>query len=40
MENLNDVTKKKAIDIANSMVGEGYDEGRAIPIAIDQAKKA
>ncbi|MFA1821880.1 DUF2188 domain-containing protein [Virgibacillus oceani] len=39
MKNLNDATKKKAIDIANSMTDEGYDEGRAIPIAIDQAKE-
>lgn len=39
MKNLNDATKKKAIDIANSMVDEGYDEGRAIPIAIEQAKE-
>ncbi|GAB3046019.1 DUF2188 domain-containing protein [Virgibacillus ainsalahensis] len=39
MKNLNDVTKKKAIDIANSMVDEGYEEGRAIPIAIEQAKE-
>jgi uncharacterized protein YdaT len=39
MKNLNKATKKKAIDIANSMVDEGYDEGRAIPIAIEQAKE-
>ncbi|MEC5424608.1 DUF2188 domain-containing protein [Virgibacillus sp. C22-A2] len=39
MKNLNDITKKKAIDIANSMVDEGYEEGRAIPIAIEQAKE-
>jgi len=39
MKNLNDVTKKKAIDIANAMVDEGYDEDRAIPIAIEQAKE-
>jgi uncharacterized protein YdaT len=39
MKNLNDTTKKKAIDIANSMTDEGYDEGRAIPIAIEQAKE-
>lgn len=39
MKNLNHVTKKKAIDIANSMTDEGYDEGRAIPIAIEQAKE-
>lgn len=39
MKNLNDATRKKAIDIANSMVDEGYDEGRAIPIATEQAKE-
>ncbi|MFD2627284.1 DUF2188 domain-containing protein [Oceanobacillus kapialis] len=39
MKNLPDVTKKKAIDIANSMLDEGYAEGRAIPIAIEQAKE-
>lgn len=30
--------RKKAIDIANAMVDEGYDESRAIPIATKQAK--
>ncbi|TQS76505.1 DUF2188 domain-containing protein [Ornithinibacillus gellani] len=39
MKNLDDITKKKAIDIANSMVDENYDESRAIPIAMEQAKK-
>ncbi|MGJ9459494.1 DUF2188 domain-containing protein [Oceanobacillus sp. CF4.6] len=39
MKNLNEVKKKKAIDIANAMVDEGYEEGRAIPIAIEQAKE-
>lgn len=39
MKNLNHAIKKKAIDIANSMIDEGYDEDRAIPIAIEQAKK-
>ena len=39
MKNLGEVTRKKAIDIANAMIDEGYDEGRAIPIAIDQAKE-
>lgn len=39
MKNLNHVTKKKAIDIANSMIDEGYDEGQAIPIAIEQANE-
>ena len=31
--------KKKAIEIANAMVDEGYDESRAIPIATSQAKE-
>ncbi len=39
MKNLNHVTKKKAIDIANSMIDEGYEEGKAIPIAMEQAKE-
>ncbi|MGP4107578.1 DUF2188 domain-containing protein [Virgibacillus sp. L01] len=39
MKNLNHVTKKKAIDIANSMIDEGYEEGQAIPIAMEQAKE-
>lgn len=39
MKNLPHAAKKKAIDIANSMVDEGYDEGRAIPIATEQAKE-
>lgn len=39
MKNLPDVTRKKAIDIANAMVDDGYKEGDAIPIAIDQAKE-
>ncbi|SFE15465.1 Uncharacterized protein YdaT [Lentibacillus persicus] len=39
MKNLDHTTRKKAIDIANSMVDEGYDEGRAIPIAMEQARE-
>ena len=39
MKNLDKVVRKKAIDIANSMLDEGYEEGRAIPIAIEQAKE-
>ncbi|WP_188456059.1 DUF2188 domain-containing protein [Virgibacillus oceani] len=39
MKNLDKIVRKKAIDIANSMVDEGYDEGRAIPIATEQAKE-
>jgi len=39
MKNLDNVTRKKAIDIANSMIDEGYKEGQAIPIATEQAKE-
>ncbi|WP_026688843.1 DUF2188 domain-containing protein [Alteribacter aurantiacus] len=39
MKNLDKEVRDKAIEIANSMVEDGYDEGRAIPIAIDEAKK-
>ncbi|WP_405100651.1 DUF2188 domain-containing protein [Oceanobacillus sp. FSL H7-0719] len=39
MKNLENVTRKKAIDIANSMLDEGYSDDQAIPIAIDQAKE-
>jgi uncharacterized protein YdaT len=39
MKNLHDTVRKKAIDIANSMVDDGYKEGDSIPIAIDQAKE-
>ncbi|HEX7064554.1 MAG TPA: DUF2188 domain-containing protein [Bacillales bacterium] len=39
LKNLDYPVRKKAIDIANAMVDEGYDEGRAIPIATRQAKE-
>lgn len=39
MKNLEAVIRKKAIDIANSMMDDGYEEDRAIPIAIDTAKE-
>lgn len=39
LKNLNKTTRKKAIDIANAMIEEGYDEDRAIPIATEQAKE-
>lgn len=38
-KNFNKVLRKKMIDIANSMVDGGYDEGEAIPIATEQAKE-
>ncbi|RNA68475.1 DUF2188 domain-containing protein [Alteribacter keqinensis] len=39
MKNLDDPIREKAIEIANSLLEDGYEEGRAIPIAIDEAKK-
>ncbi len=38
-KNFDHVVKKKAIDIANALLDNGYDEGRAIPIATKQAKE-
>ncbi len=32
-------TREKAIEIANALLAEGYDEGKAIRIAIAQAKR-
>jgi uncharacterized protein YdaT len=31
--------REKAIEIANALLAEGYDEGQAIRIAIIQAKR-
>ncbi len=39
MKNLDKKVRDKAIDIANALLEEGYEEGRAIPIAIDKAKE-
>ncbi|MFZ4451471.1 DUF2188 domain-containing protein [Salibacterium aidingense] len=39
LKNLDKPERKKAIDIANAMLDEGYEEGRAIPIATEQAKE-
>jgi uncharacterized protein YdaT len=33
------IVRDKAIEIANALLAEGYDEGRAIRIAIAQAKR-
>jgi len=38
-KNLDHVVRKKAIDIANALVDDGYDESQAIPIATSQAKE-
>ena len=39
MRNLPGPVRGKAIAIANALLEEGYDEGRAIRIAIAQAKR-
>ncbi|MBM0064457.1 DUF2188 domain-containing protein [Alkalicoccobacillus gibsonii] len=39
LKNLNKATRKKAIEIANSMIDDGYKEGDALPIATKQAKE-
>lgn len=39
LKNLDKVVRKKAIDIANAMVEEGYSEPCAIPIATSQAEE-
>lgn len=39
LKNLDTAVRKKAITIANGMLHEGYEEGRAIPIATEQAKE-
>ncbi|WP_404451090.1 DUF2188 domain-containing protein [Virgibacillus necropolis] len=39
LKNLDKVVRKKTIDIANSMIDEGYKEDQAIPIATSQAKE-
>ncbi|TKI24240.1 DUF2188 domain-containing protein [Bacillus pumilus] len=38
-KSLDNVIRKKALEIANKMMQEGYDESRAIPFAISQAKE-
>ncbi|MGW9856201.1 uncharacterized protein YdaT [Staphylococcus hominis] len=37
-KNLDELERKKAIDIANAMLKDGYKEGDAIPIATKQAE--
>ena len=39
MVNLPPVVRDKVIEIANALLVEGYEEGRAIRIAIAQAKR-
>ncbi|QKS70106.1 DUF2188 domain-containing protein [Paenalkalicoccus suaedae] len=38
-KNLKDLVRKKAIDIGNAMLTDGYKEEDVIPIATEQAKK-
>lgn len=38
-KNFDETTRRKAIDIANAMLKEGYEEDQIIPIATAQAKK-
>lgn len=39
MAHLPPLVRMKAIEIANALLAEGYDEGRSIRIAIAQAKR-
>jgi uncharacterized protein YdaT len=39
MKNMDSRIRQKAIEIANSLLDDGYEEGRAISISIAQAKK-
>ncbi len=39
MRHLPPVVRAKAVEIANALLAEGYDEGKAIRIAIAQAKR-
>jgi uncharacterized protein YdaT len=39
LKNFNPEVRNKAIEIANSLLDEGYEEGRAIAIATAQAEK-
>ncbi|TCI24704.1 MULTISPECIES: hypothetical protein [Exiguobacterium] len=39
LKNFDPLVKKKAIDIANALIAQGYSDQKAIPIATEQAKK-
>lgn len=39
LKNLERLERRKAIDIINAMIEEGYDEDRAIPIGTEQARE-
>lgn len=38
-KNLDEPVKEKAIEIANALVRDGYEDDRAIPIAMDRARE-
>jgi uncharacterized protein YdaT len=40
MKNLDPQVRKKATEIANALLKEGYEEGRAISIGIQKAKES
>lgn len=39
MQNLPEAVRRKAIEIANALLAEGYEEGRAIRIGIAKARE-
>lgn len=39
MRNLAPLVREKAIEIANALLAQGYDEGKSIRIGIAQAKR-
>lgn len=39
MRRLAPIVREKAIEIANALLGQGYEEGKAIRIGIAMAKK-
>jgi uncharacterized protein YdaT len=39
MKNLEPPVKDKAVEIANKLIEKGYNEARAIPIAISRSKE-
>ncbi|WP_163099936.1 DUF2188 domain-containing protein [Peribacillus alkalitolerans] len=38
-KNMENQVRNKAIEIANALLRDGYDEGRAIPIAMEKARE-
>jgi len=39
LKNLSETTRNKAIEIANALLEEGYDDGKAIAIATAKAEE-